>query len=81
MEPTIFRCPSWLTIEGFVRKANLRGASVYITGAKVPIRRALLTHGVRPPRVRFKSGVPDAIAAAHAKVDPTAPLRELQSSP
>jgi SulP family sulfate permease len=57
------------TIEGFVRKAHRHGAAVYIAGAKPPIRRALLTHGVRPPRVRFRSAVPEAIAAARAKVD------------
>ncbi|HET8725887.1 MAG TPA: SulP family inorganic anion transporter [Alphaproteobacteria bacterium] len=56
-------------IEGFVRKAHRRGASVFIAGAKPPIRRTLLTHGVRPPRVRFRSTIEDAIAAAHAKAN------------
>jgi sulfate permease, SulP family len=55
------------TIEGFVRKAHRRGAAVYVAGAKAPIRRALLTHGVRPPRVGFRSTVADAVAAAHRK--------------
>jgi SulP family sulfate permease len=61
------------TIEGFVRKAHRRGAAVWIAGARQPIRRALLTHGVRPPRVRFRSTVPEAIAAVRAKGEPTAP--------
>jgi SulP family sulfate permease len=56
-----------ITIEGFVRKAHGKGASVYITGAQRPIRRALLTHGVRPPRVKFRSTVADAIEDAHAR--------------
>jgi SulP family sulfate permease len=58
------------TIEGFVRKAHRAGAAVYIAGAQRPIRRALLTHGVRPPRVRFRSTLVDAVAAAHSRLDP-----------
>lgn len=54
------------TVEGFVRTARGRGAAVYIAGARPPIRRALLVHGVRPPRVRFKATTADAVAAAHA---------------
>jgi sulfate permease, SulP family len=59
------------TIEGFVRKAHRRGAgaAVYIAGARRPIRRVLLIHGVRPPRVRFKTELADAVAAAHSKVE------------
>lgn len=52
------------TIEAFARKARGRGAAVYIAGAQPPIRRALLVHGVRPPRVRFKATPDDAVAAA-----------------
>jgi len=57
------------TIEGFVRKAQRHQASVYVAGARPPIRRVLLTHGVRPPRVRFKGSVADALASAHSKVE------------
>ncbi len=53
------------TIEGFVRKADSRGAAVIVAGAARPIRRALLTHGVRPPRVRFRKTLAEAVAAAH----------------
>src|SRR5215213_9120641 len=53
------------TIEGFVRKAHRRGAAVYIAGAQRPIRRVLLIHGVRPPRVRFRTQLADAVAEAH----------------
>ncbi|MBX6741897.1 MAG: SulP family inorganic anion transporter [Acetobacteraceae bacterium] len=55
------------TIDGFVRKAQRRGAAVYIAGARPSVRRALLMHGVRPPRVRFRTALEDAIAAAHGK--------------
>jgi SulP family sulfate permease len=52
------------TIEGFARKARHQGAALYIAGARPPIRRILLTHGVRPPHVRFKPKLTDAVAAA-----------------
>lgn len=52
------------TIEGFARKARRQGAAVYIAGARRPILRALLTHGVRPPLVRFKADPADAMEAA-----------------
>lgn len=55
-------------IEGFVRKAERRGAAVYVSGAAAPVRRVLLTHGVRPPRVRFRGAVQDAVAAARARL-------------
>jgi sulfate permease, SulP family len=57
-----------VTIEGFVRKAHRHGARVYIAGAGPSIRRVLLTHGVRPPRVRFKATGADAMAAARERV-------------
>ncbi len=47
-------------IEGFVRKARRHDAAVYIAGARPGIVRTLLTHGVRPPGVRFR---PDIAAA------------------
>jgi SulP family sulfate permease len=53
------------TIEGFARKARRRGATVYVAGARPPIRRVLLTHGVRPPQVRFKPSLADALRTAH----------------
>jgi SulP family sulfate permease len=55
------------TIEGFVRKAHRAGAAVFVAGARPPIRRALLLHGVRPPRVRFRTGLAEAVAAARAR--------------
>jgi SulP family sulfate permease len=56
------------TVEGFVRKARRQGAAIYITGARAPIRRVLLMHGVRGPRVRFKANIDRAVSAAHASL-------------
>ncbi len=53
------------TIEAFVRKVRGQGAAVYVTGARPAIRRVLLLHGLRPPRVRFKASVANAVAEAH----------------
>src|SRR5260221_3846299 len=52
------------TINGFARKARRQGAAVYVAGARPQIPRVLLTHGVRPPHVRFKTKLADAVAAA-----------------
>jgi SulP family sulfate permease len=52
------------TIAGFVRKARRHGAAVYITGASAPIRRSLMVQGVRPPAVRFKTSLPEAVVSA-----------------
>jgi SulP family sulfate permease len=53
-------------IEGFVRKAERNRVRLMITGASRPIRRVLLTHGVRPPRVRYAPTIDDALGAARA---------------
>lgn len=52
------------TIEGFVRKAGHRGAFVYFVGATPAVRRMLLVHGMKPPRVRFRQNMDDAIVRA-----------------
>ncbi|HET6629543.1 MAG TPA: SulP family inorganic anion transporter [Woeseiaceae bacterium] len=52
------------TIDGFVRKAERRGAKVYVAGAARAVRRTLLVHGIRPPRVRFRNDLEDAVALA-----------------
>ncbi|WP_445501748.1 SulP family inorganic anion transporter [Microvirga sp. G4-2] len=57
------------TIEGFVRKSQRHKAAVYIAGARPSVRRVLLTHGVRPPRVRFKPTVAEALVSAHNKAE------------
>lgn len=65
---SIFDSTAATTIEGFVHKVRRRGASVYIANARPAIRRELLTHGVRPPLVRFKPRLADALAAAHKEI-------------
>ena len=49
------------TIEGFVRRASHQGAAVYIASATPGVRRTLFIHGIKPPRVRFRRSVDDAI--------------------
>ena len=60
------------TIEGFARKARRGGALVYLAGARPPIRRVLRTHGVRPPAVRFRADLAEAVLAARAEIAPPA---------
>jgi sulfate permease, SulP family len=43
-------------------KARRQGIRLFITGASPTVRRALLTHGVRPPRARFRATIARAIA-------------------
>jgi SulP family sulfate permease len=43
-------------------KAKRHGIRLYITGASPTVRRALLTHGVRPPRARFRETIARAVA-------------------
>jgi SulP family sulfate permease len=64
------------TVEGFVRKAHRHGAIVFIAGARPPIRRVLLFHGVRPPRVRFRTGLAEAVTAARARNGADGPTEE-----
>lgn len=56
------------TLSGFVRKGLRRGAAIYIAGASRPVRRALITHGVRPPLVQFRSNIAAALQFARAKL-------------
>ena len=43
-------------------KANRQGIRLFITGASPTVRRMLLTHGVKPPRARFRETIARAIA-------------------
>ena len=43
-------------------KAKRQGIRLFITGASPAVRRALLTHGVRPPRARYRETIARAIA-------------------
>jgi SulP family sulfate permease len=59
------------TIAGFARKARRNRASVYVAGARPAVRRVLLTHGIRPPLVRFKAKLADALAIARSETRPS----------
>ena len=43
-------------------RARRQGIRLYITGASPTVRRALLTHGVRPPHARYRETIARAIA-------------------
>ena len=53
-------------------KARRQGIRLYITGASPTVRRALLTHGVRPPSVRYRETIARAVAdirEGHARTE------------
>jgi sulfate permease, SulP family len=56
-------------IEGIARKARRRGVAVYLTGTTPPLRRELLSHGARPPLVRYAPDIARALAAARSRGD------------
>jgi len=43
-------------------KAKRQGIRLFITGASPTVRRALLTHGVRPPNVKYRETIARAVA-------------------
>jgi SulP family sulfate permease len=43
-------------------RAQRQGIRLFITGASQPVRRALITHGVSPPRAKFRETVERAVA-------------------
>lgn len=69
------------TIEGFARKARRAGALVLLAGASPPIRRVLRTHGVRPPAVRFRASLAEAVAAARAELAPAPAASPVSAMP
>jgi len=48
-------------------KAQHRGIRLFVTGASPAVRRALITHGVRPPSARFRETIERAVADIKAK--------------
>jgi SulP family sulfate permease len=71
---SVFDSTAAATIEGFARKIARRGGALYISGATASIRHILLAQGVRPPQVRYKPKLEDALASAHKALDkPPAP--------
>lgn len=49
-------------IKGIAAKATKRGVRVILTGTSQTVRRALLTHGARPPLVKYRATVAAAVA-------------------
>jgi sulfate permease, SulP family len=52
------------TVEGLARKAARHGVRVYLTGTSDEVRRELFAHGIKPPLVRYKPRIKDAVRAA-----------------
>ena len=61
-------------IKGIAAKAAGKGVRVILTGTSQPVRRALLTHGARPPLVKYRATV--AAAVAELKQPGAVPGRE-----
>ena len=57
-------------IEGAARKAKRAGVRFFIAGAAPQVRRMLLTHGVRPPLVRYRGSVQAALEQMNGKRAP-----------
>jgi sulfate permease, SulP family len=53
-------------MEGLAHKTQKRGVALYVVGANADIRRALLTHGVRPPGVVFAPSPAEALSLYRA---------------
>jgi SulP family sulfate permease len=51
-------------IEAAIMKANRSSVRVLLTGTTHGVRQVLWANGVRPPKVRFKNSIEDALAAA-----------------
>jgi SulP family sulfate permease len=66
---SVFDSTAAATIEGFARKVARRGGALYISGATASIRHVLLAQGVRPPEVRYKPKLEDALASAHKALE------------
>src|ERR1700691_2197522 len=49
-------------MSGVAAKAARRGIRLFITGASPTVRRALLTHGVSPPHVKYRETIARAVA-------------------
>ena len=69
------------TLEGFVRKANRQGVAVFIAGATRAVRRTLLIHGIRRPRVRFVASVSEAAAEGDARTGRSRPADGAEPQP
>lgn len=52
------------SIAGFARRAERSGAAVFVSGARPAVRRLLHAHGARPPAVRYRATLAEAVAEA-----------------
>jgi SulP family sulfate permease len=50
-----------------VAKATHNGVRVLLTGTTHGVRQVLWANGVRPPKVRFKNSIDDALASTGAR--------------
>jgi SulP family sulfate permease len=66
---SVFDSTAAATIEGIARKIARRGGALYISGATASIRHVLLAQGVRPPEVRYRPKLEDALASAHKALE------------
>jgi SulP family sulfate permease len=57
-------------------KAKRRGVHVVLTGTSQTVRRSLLTHGARPPLVKYRSDIAAAVAEIKARLVEAAPATE-----
>ena len=55
-------------IERFATQSERRGTALVFTGAQTSVRRALLAHDLRPPRVRFRNTIADGVIAAREAI-------------
>ena len=53
-------------------RAKRHGVRLFITGASPTVRRALLTHGVIPPRARYRETIARAVADIKGRAEETA---------
>lgn len=54
-------------IEGLAHKAARRGVAIYLTGTTPELRRAFMTHGARPPLVRYTRSIDRALDMARRR--------------
>ncbi|MGM4893585.1 SulP family inorganic anion transporter [Tardiphaga sp. 839_C3_N1_4] len=64
-------------IKGIAEKAKRQGVRVILTGTSQGVRRALLTHGARPPLVKYRADV--AAAVSEIKTRRAAAIQETSS--
>ncbi len=64
-------------IKGIAGKAKRQGVRVILTGTSQGVRRALLTHGARPPLVKYRADV--AAAVSEIKTRQVAAIQEASS--